>query len=33
MASSEWEEDTKYFGQHICRYILDQEDALVRALR
>jgi hypothetical protein len=33
IASSEQEEETEHFGQHICRYILDQEDALIRALR
>ena len=33
LASSAQEEETEHFEQHICRYILDQEDALVRALR
>jgi len=33
IASSEREEETEHFGQRIYRYILDQEDALIRALR
>ena len=31
--ASSAQEETEHFGQHICRYILDQEDALIRALR
>jgi len=30
--SSEQEEETELFGQHICRSILDQEDTLIQAL-
>ena len=30
--SSEQEEETGPFGQHICRSILDQEDTLIQAL-
>ena len=33
IVSSEQEEESEIFGQHICRYILDQEDTLIQALR
>ena len=33
IVSSEQEEESELFGQHICRYILDQEDTLIQALR
>ena len=33
IVSSEQEEETEPFRQHICRYILDQEDTLIQALR
>jgi len=33
LVSSEQEEETEPFGQHICRSILEQEDTLVQALR
>jgi len=33
ITSPEQGEDTEPFGQHICQYILEQEDTLVKALR
>lgn len=33
IVSSEREEETEPFGQHICRSILEQEDTLIQALR
>ena len=33
IVSSEREEESEPFGQHICRSILEQEDTLVQALR
>ena len=33
IASSERESKTEPFEQHVCRYILDQEDTLIQALR
>lgn len=33
MTFSEYEEKTEPFEQHICQYILEQEDPLVQALR